>query len=180
LNINADLTIQPGTSYGPVYDAKGNYLAVDTNGNIIIRGIVYINGDLRVQSIPGNKVMRYTGRGSLVTTGSMYIGTDIIPAAASFPVNHVMGFISRRRIDLATGGGDSQLMLAGAFYAQEAINSAKQNELLGTFVSSYFSMQNVPRMYQVPSLPDNLPPGMPGSGRIWIKSVRIDSWRETS
>jgi hypothetical protein len=41
-------------------------------------------------------------------------------------------------------------------------------------------MQNVPRMYQIPSLPDNLPPGMPGGDRIWVKTIRIDSWRETS
>jgi hypothetical protein len=41
-------------------------------------------------------------------------------------------------------------------------------------------MSNVPHMYQIPSLPDYLPPGMPGSGRIWIKTLRIDSWREIS
>jgi hypothetical protein len=33
-------------------------------------------------------------------------------------------------------------------------------------------------MYQIPSLPDNLPPGMPGSTRIWVKTIRVDSWRE--
>lgn len=178
LNISGGLTLQPGTSYGPVADGKGNYLYVDTGGNMVIRGIVYVSGDIKIQSTSGNKDMRYLGRGTLVSTGNVYLGTNLVPSSASFPINHALGVIARRRIDIATGGGDSQLQLAGAFYAQEQITSAKQNELLGTFVSSYFSMNNVPHMYQIPSLPDNLPPGMPGSARIWVKTLRIDSWRE--
>ena len=70
------------------------------------------------------------------------------------------------------------MQLAGAYYAQENITSAKQNELAGTFVSSYFSMTNVPHMYQIPALVDHLPPGMPGNQIILIKTIRIDSWRE--
>ncbi|MGV3723224.1 MAG: hypothetical protein ACO1SX_20170, partial [Actinomycetota bacterium] len=128
----------------------------------------------------GNRDMRYTGRGTLVATGNINVSVNLIPAGYSFPVNHALGMIARRRIELATGGGDAQLQLAGAYYAQEQITSVKQNELLGTFVSSNFSMQDVPRMDQVPSLTDHLPPGMPGSDRIWVKTIRIDSWRETS
>ena len=74
--------------------------------------------------------------------------------------------------------GDSQLTMAGAFYAQEQVVSQKQNELAGTFVSSYYSMQNVPHMYQVPTLTDNLPPGMPGATPLWIVTTRVISWRE--
>ena len=178
LNVNGNVTIQPGTSYGPLSDGKGNYLYVDTSGNMVIRGIVYVNGNINIQSVSGNKDMRYLGRGTLVSTGSVYLGTNLVPSSASFPINHALGVIARRELNIATGGGDSQLQLAGAFYAQEKITSSKQNELLGTFVSSFFAMDNVPHMYQIPSLPDNLPPGMPGSTRIWVKTVRIDSWRE--
>jgi len=178
LNISGSVTIQPGTSYGPLSDGKGNYLYVDASGNMVVRGIVYVNGDINIKSTSGNKDMRYLGRGTLVSTGSVYLGTNMIPSSASFPINHALGVIARRELKIATGGGDSQLQIAGAFYAQEKITSAKQNELLGTFVSSYFAMDNVPHMYQIPSLPDNLPPGMPGSSRVWVKTVRIDSWRE--
>jgi hypothetical protein len=180
LNINSTINIQPGSSYGPVLDLKGNYLYVDTSGNMIIRGIVYVNGDINLSKSGGNKSMRYIGRGTLVSTGSVNINVDLIPSSASFPVNHALGVISRNDINLATDGGASQLQLAGAYYAQERITSAKQNELLGTFVTSYFAMTNTPHMYQVPSLPDYLPPGMPGSGRIWVKTLRIDSWRQIS
>jgi hypothetical protein len=86
--------------------------------------------------------------------------------------------VARRRLELATGGGDAQLKMVGAFYAQEQIVSQKQNEIAGTFVSSYFSMQNVPHMYQVPELAQNLPPGMPGSEPIWIVTTQVNSWKE--
>jgi len=178
LNINTNVTITPGTAFGPYYDGKGNYLYVDSGGNMVIRGIVYVNGNISLPKNGGNKTIRYVGRGTLVSTGSVNIDVDMTPSSSSFPINHALGVISRHDINLATGSGASQLELAGAFYAQERITSAKQNELLGTFVTSYFSMTNVPHMYQVPSLPDYLPPGMPGSGRIWVKTVRIDSWRE--
>ena len=30
----------------------------------------------------------------------------------------------------------------------------------------------------IPKLVDNLPPGMPGDKKIYVKSLRLDSWRE--
>lgn len=180
LPITGPLTLTPGVPYGPVSDGRGNSLRVDSMGNITITGIVYVNGDIRFARAGGNKVMRYSGRGTLVTTGSAYVSTNLTPLTPTFPVIHALGLIARRRIELATGGGDSQLTLTGAFYAQEQIISQKQNELAGTFVASYYSMQNVPHMYQVPALPDNMPPGMPGSQRIWVHLVRVDSWREVA
>jgi Tfp pilus assembly protein PilX len=178
LVISGGLELKPGESYGPVSDGAGNYLAVDSAGNITIRGIVYVEGDVEIKRNGGSKSMTYSGRGTFVSTDSVSISCDMLPSSPTFPVNHALGVIARRKIELATGGGDSQLKLTGAFYAQEQIISQKQNELAGTFVTSYFSMQNVPHMYQVPVLPDNLPPGMPGAGRIWIKTIRVDSWRE--
>ena len=174
--VSGPLSLQPGVPYGPISDGKGNSLSVDANGNITISGIVYVNGDINIA--PNNssgKSMTYVGRGTLVSTGNLDIETSLLPANGNFPIVHAMGFIARKNMYV---GVSSQLSLAGAFYAQQQIVSSKQNELAGTFVTSYFSMQNVPHMYQVPTLPDHLPPGMPGSGRIWVKTVRIDSWRE--
>ncbi|MCC2669266.1 MAG: hypothetical protein K0Q72_1737, partial [Armatimonadetes bacterium] len=173
-----NITITPGTSFGPLFDLKGNYFAVDTSGNMVIRGIVYVNGDLRFKRNGGDGDVRYVGRGTLVSNNNVFVGTDILPSGPTFPTNHALGLIARRRMELATDGGESQLSMAGAFYAQEQVISEKQNEIVGTFVSSYYSMQNVPHMYQVPALTDNLPPGMPGSVPIWVKTIRIDSWRE--
>ncbi|MFN3649314.1 MAG: hypothetical protein ACK47B_07000 [Armatimonadota bacterium] len=178
--LSGSLTIKKGTAYGPISDGRGNSLSVDTAGNIDIRGIVYVNGDIKLERNGGDQSMRYTGRGTLVSTGSISISTHLVPATAFFPQQNVIGMIARRDLNLATGSGDAQLYLSGAFYAQQKITSVKQNELVGTFVSSYFAMQNVPHMYQVPTLPDNLPPGMPGSERIWVKTIRVDGWREVA
>lgn len=180
LNIVGPLTLQPGTAYGPVSDGKGNSFQVDTAGNISIQGIVYVNGDITLNRNGGNQTMHYSGRGTLVSTGNVYAHTDLTPSSPTFPTNSALGVIGRHRVELATGAGDSQLTLAGAFYAQEQVVSQKQNEIAGSFVASYFSMQNVPHMYQVPALSRNLPPGMPGSGLIVIKTIRIDSWREVA
>jgi hypothetical protein len=80
-------------------------------------------------------------------------------------------------IALATGGGDSQLNMIGAFYAEDEIISGKQNEIAGSFVSNYFNMgSQVPKLYQVPSLATNLPPGMIGGENVY-KMVTIN-WRE--
>ena len=51
----------------------------------------------------------------------------------------------------------------GAFYAQGRLTSMKQTVVTGTFVSNYFDMGiNVPEIYQVPTMADNLPLGMIG------------------
>lgn len=177
LVVTGPINIANGTAYGPITDGLGNSLTVDAAGNMVIQGIVYVNGDININR--GSGEIRYSGKGTLVSTGTIWVHTNVLPSTATFPITHRLGMIARRRLELATGSGDAQLKMAGAFYAQEQIKSAKQNAIAGSFVTSYFSMTNVPDIYQVPTLSDNLPPGMPGSERIWIKTIRVDSWRET-
>lgn len=179
MHVDGPLTLQPGIPFTKT-DGTGNLLVMDEQGNITIQGIIYVEGDLRISRSGGNRDTPYSGRGTLASTGNIYVSTNLIPAAPTFPTAHALGLIARHRLELATQGGDSQLQLAGAFYAQEQVVSAKQNEIAGTFVSSYFSLLNVPHMYQVPLLTTNLPPGMPGSEPLVIKTVRVDSWREVA
>jgi hypothetical protein len=113
----------------------------------------------------------------LVSTGNISVHTNLL-STGTFPTSDVIGMVARHQLNLATGSGDSQLTMMGAFYAQEQVQSQKQNEIAGTFVSSYFSMQNVPHMYQIPALAANLPPGMPGSNPIWIVTTQVNSWTE--
>jgi hypothetical protein len=76
-----------------------------------------------------------------------------------------------------TIGTVSQLSLMGAYYAQGRIICSKQTTVIGTFVANYFDMgTNVPCIYQVPSLADNLPHGMMGAYPIFVFSKV--SWRE--
>jgi len=65
----------------------------------------------------------------------------------------------------------------GAFYAQNKIASAKQNQIAGTFVSDNFDMgTNVPKIFQVPGLENNLPPGMPGATITY--TMHTSNWHE--
>ena len=141
-----------------------------------IEGIVKIEGSLEIVRHQFGQ-LRYRGKGSLYVTEDINLHVDVLPQEGLvFPLDTSLGLIAGRDINLATGSGDSQLAMAGAFYAQGTIRSAKQNEIAGTFVSNYFDMgKNVPNIYQVPTLADNLPPGMPGNKKFF--TVKYRSWR---
>jgi hypothetical protein len=90
-----------------------------------------------------------------------------------------MGLIAKQNMYLASGPGSSQLSMAGAFYAQGRISSQKQNQIAGTFVANFCDLgTNVPNIYQVPSLPYNMPPAMPGDKGYY--TLRVQGWRERS
>jgi hypothetical protein len=163
-------------SYGP--DANGNSLSWNkATGNLNITGIVKIAGNLQIGA---KDSLTYTGNGTIYSTGSINIDGNLLPQSGKvFPTTARMGFIAAQNINLATGNGSSQLSMAGAFYAQGTIKSAKQNEIAGTFVASYFDMgTNVPDLFQVPSLPYNMPPAMPGDKHY--VSLKIRTFRDRS
>lgn len=137
-----------------------------------IEQMVQFDGDVVLGK--KNLDITYTGKGSIyaagdgTSAGNIDIHSNLMPAG-TFPTVSVLGVMAKNDINLATGNGDSQLMMAGAFFAGNQIVSAKQNNIAGTFVSSYFNMgTNVPRIYQVPALKDNLPPGLIASKEIWV------------
>ena len=74
-------------------------------------------------------------------------------------------------------GSTAQLSIMGAFYSEQTIKTEKQTNVAGTFVASYFDMgKNVPSIFQVPALAQNLPYGMIGNYPIVVLSR--ESWRE--
>lgn len=171
----------PAFTYGP--DSKGNSIqwvpgSGSNPGVLRVTGIIKIPNDVTVglKSSP----IRYTGRGTLYSTGTINIRGNLLPAAGqTFPTTAALGFVAVHDINLATGNGDSQLKMIGAFYAQGTIRSAKQNQIAGTFVATYYDMgTNVPNIYQVPALKNNLPPGMPGGDPILV--IKRQTWRERS
>ncbi|GIV01868.1 MAG: hypothetical protein KatS3mg015_0698 [Fimbriimonadales bacterium] len=158
-------------------DANGNMVKWDkSSGVFTVEGIVKVNGNFSLGK--KNQTIRFDGRGTIYATGSIDVHSNLLPRAGKvFPLETALGFIAARDINLATGPGDSQLKMMGAFYAQGIIRSAKQNQIAGTFVGSYYDMgTNVPNIYQVPELARNLPPGMPGDKPII--SLKKRTWRE--
>lgn len=141
---------------------------------LTIAGIVRISGNLDLSA--NDATVNYSGKGTLFTQGSIYVHGHVMPVTM-FPTTDSIGCIARQNIDFATGAGESHLRATGAWYAQGTITSAKQSEFAGTYVANYFDMGNqVPGIFQVPTLAQNLPPGMPG-GNITIYTAQILSWR---
>jgi hypothetical protein len=158
-------------------------------------GMVQFDGDVAIgeknQTIlyAGNGTMYAAGVAGSVTidspeadapagSGNMDIHCNLL-SAGTFPTASVMGLMAKNDIGLANGPGDSELFMAGAFFAGHKITSAKQNEILGSFVCNYFDMgTNIPKIYQVPALKDNLPPGLIGSQPIWVVTGFVErSWQ---
>ena len=181
LVIAGDVELKPGVSYGGGSNSYGS-ISMDNSGNLNISGIVYFTGDVTIADGNGqynNDPIYYDGRGTIVSGGNTYINTHVL-SKDQFPTNDVMGFLSTHDLNIGTGSGASQLDIMAAFFAQNKLKNAKQNNLAGAMVSNYFEVNNVPHMYFVPSILDNLPPGMPGSGTIskyTYKKVQ-GSWRE--
>lgn len=173
----------PAFSYGP--DAYGNSIKftpqttvnnVTVPATLNITGVVRIDGDLQIGQ--QNDVVRYTGNGTLFTEGSINVDGDFLPMPGlKFPIDTRVGLVAHKNMNLAMGAGSAQLSMAGAFYAQGTIYSAKQNQIAGTFVANYYDLgKNVPNIYQVPALPKNMPPAMPGDFTIYAMKSR--TWRE--
>lgn len=166
-------------SYGP--DAYGNSISFtpagkNTTAKLTVNGVVNFSPSLQI----GTKdSIYYSGNGTLYSQ-NISIDGNLLPAAGSvFPTTARIGLVAKQNMYLACGNGSAQLSLAGAFYAQGMIRSAKQNQIAGTFVANFFDLgTNVPNIYQVPSLPYNMPPAMPGDKSYY--TLKIQGWRERS
>lgn len=166
--------LPPSTDDYVYFNASTNVLRI--NGQIKVAGKLIFTGQ-------GNdRTINYSGRGAFLTYDNVTIDTDLVSCnngnaadtAGSFPVNNIVGIMTSKSM---TVGSTAQCKIMGAFYAQEKIATAKQTHVMGTFVSNYFDMgTNVPNIYQVPALADNLPLGM--IGNYPILTLTQVSWRE--
>jgi len=163
-------------------DNHDNYIIWNqATGALTISGIIVIDVDVSIGDKPNDPSgykYEYTGRGTIVSKGDISIHGDLLAhGVKTFPETYVLGLIAYNDLYFATGIGDSQLEMSGAFFAQNNITSKKQNEIAGTFVSNYCDMgANVPKIFQVPGLENNLPPGMPGAAITY--SLHTSNWHE--
>ncbi len=176
--VNTILASTTAFTYGP--DAFGNSISFTpgTPGVINITGVVKVSGDLQLGG--KNSDLSYKGNGTIYATGNINVDGNLLPAAGKvFPTTARIGLIAAKNMNLATGSGSSQLSMAGAFYAQGTVTSAKQNQIAGTFMGNNFNMgTNVPTIYQVPTLSSNMPPAMPGDKRYF--TIKVRTFRDRS
>ena len=181
LVIDDDLTLEPGETVDPISNGFGS-MSMDANGNLQISGIVYVTGDIDIEA--GKAAMKHTpvifdGKGTLVSEQDISLSTHVL-SQGTFPTNDVLGFISAGDIGIGTGSGDAHLDIMGVFFASDQITNEKQNQLAGAMVSNYFEIKNVPDLFHVPSIVDNLPPGMPGGEMVDVYTYKVvkGTWRE--
>lgn len=173
--LNELANIQPNSNFTYTDSGGKGSISMDGSGNLAIDGIVYIDngGNLGMKWTGKSSTINYTGRGSIVVTGDVEMKVNLYTSGNnSFP-NNIIGIMTPNSITFDS----SQKEVMGAFYAEGEINCTKQTEVIGTFVSNFFNMGNqVPSIYQVPALADNLPPGMISTDSIWI--ILTVAWQE--
>ncbi|HQE82927.1 MAG TPA: hypothetical protein PLM14_07975 [Candidatus Hydrogenedentes bacterium] len=172
---------RPGDTNPANRQPTDDYILFNCATNLLqINGQVQINGNLSFTGQGNDKSINYTGRAALLVHGDVSIETDLLAVNAngttvgSFPAANCLGLMASNNMDV---GMTAQLKIMGGFYAQNRVRSQKQTIVMGTFVSNYFDMgTNVPDIYQVPALADNLPYGMIGAYPI-LTFLQV-SWRE--
>lgn len=162
-------------SWSPIEKGKGKGKGKDS-GELVISGIIYVDGNLTLGSEKLKEGILYSGKGSIYsggTGGTIKIKSDLLPKN-TFPTQDALGLIAKEKIEITS---KADLLMAAALYAQNEIVSQKQNQIAGAMVSRYFDMgQGSPRIYQVPSLPKYLPPGLPGSKPTYFMKTLY--WKE--
>jgi hypothetical protein len=181
---NTKLTGAAAVTAAPA--ATDDYFKFDpASRSFRINGKIKINGSLTFSGGGDADTLNYLGRCAFLVSNDVNINVNLLSlntvspysSFRSFPVNSCLGIMAMNDINLGTGPGASQLDLLGAFYAFRKITSAKQTDVMGTFVSTYFDIgKQVPNIFQVPSLAANLPLGM--IGNYPISSMLRVSWRE--
>ena len=165
----------------------GNHIMWDqASGTLTIEGIIWVDnvdgleiGKARINDLEDEQTIIFAGKGTLVSANSVADISihDHLLANVTFPTADSLGLISAHDINVATGEVDDNLNVMGAFYAENKITMAKQTELAGTFVSDYIDMgDQVPSIYQVPELINNIPPGMPGATITYF--LYTNNWHE--
>ncbi|MHC2994426.1 MAG: pilus assembly PilX N-terminal domain-containing protein [Candidatus Atribacteria bacterium] len=165
----------------------GNHIMWDqASGTLTIEGIIWVDnvdgleiGKVRTNDLEDEQTIIFAGKGTLVSANSAADISihDHLLANVTFPTADSLGLISAYDINVATGEFDDNLNVMGAFYAENKIRMAKQTELAGTFVSDYIDMgDQVPSIYQVPELINNIPPGMPGATITYF--LYTNNWHE--
>lgn len=159
-------------------DAWGNSISWDkSTQTLTVNGIVRVNQDLRLgkpHGTPGDRGFTYQGTGTFYAPGEIEIDGPVVPVG-NYITDGNLGLIADTDVKIDY---TAQINVFAAIYAEDQIYVSKQTDIAGAMVSRFFDMgTNVPSIYHVPILSTNLPPGMPGDGRISvIRKAREAGW----
>ncbi len=152
-------------------DAKGR-IAMDGSGHLTVSGIVYVDGGAMNFGPNGSqKLITYQGKGSVLSTGDVTIDVDMLTAGAGSYPGSIVGFMTPNNINFCA----ASLEVMGLFYAGNKVTAAKQTSIAGAMIANYFDMGlQVPSIFYVPEITQNMPPGMIGNYHIW--TLVVEGW----
>jgi len=162
-------------------DPEDHYILKKAKDDVIqINGAIHIDGSL---TFPDRTELFYYGRAAIMVEGSVFSNSSLLTLNSpnnkndydlSFPYVSCLGLMSRGDMEL---GQHSQRKMLGAFYSAQRVTISMRTQTMGTIVGNDFEMGNqVPDIFQVPELANNLPLGMIGD--YPILRTRLASWRE--
>ena len=171
--------VTPASSF-TLGNCATNCITMDGSGTMVVQGMIYLeNGnDLSITGPIIGGDITYTGTGSILVTGSTEIDANLVtpvPAAGqtTFPDN-ILGIMTPNDISMGNG---AQREVMGLFYAEGEVSTNMQTILLGTIVANQFNITNqVPKIFQVPEVSNNLPPGMISGDDVYF--MKVVSWQK--
>lgn len=174
LVISGDLNLRDGQSM-PLQASGFGSISVNSSGEVQGDGIIYVEGKIHVLDFGD---VHYDGEFTLVSEGDVVIDEDLL-SKDGFVTNDVLGIISHGRIVLGTA--NDQPEVTAALFAQEQIHVQDEDTFIaGAVVSNRFNLIRPCHVYFIPSLVENMPPGMPGTlgqtAKAWRRVPR--SWVE--
>lgn len=164
--------VTPTSSFS--YSNANGSITIDGSGNMTISGIVYIDGgDLNMNIQGSNKIINYTGKGAIYVSGNISIDVNLYSAGNnSYPTN-IIAMMTPNDITFNAASID----VMGLFYGENKITVQKQTDIVGSLVTNYFDLgTNVPSIYYVPSVMNNLPTGLIGTSSLW--RLQPVGWQE--
>lgn len=158
------------------------------NHKLYVNGTVFIDGNLTIGD-DANSDITYYGRGTIVVNGTITINGKLRPpydatkGAYEVDGSHVLGLVTAESITINTSGSNSRDRnlpdVTGAFFASKEVKIAQNNTtFVGSMIAGVLNIAdgtNNSHLFTHPSLPDFLPPSLPGSTKYLAMT---SSWRE--
>ncbi|MCK4422987.1 MAG: hypothetical protein KAV18_02830 [Candidatus Omnitrophica bacterium] len=179
LKANADTVVSGDLNMTTDADTDFNYYnegtkkgIKKTGGVLTIGGIIYVEGGLQFNQGAAN-TFTYSGQGSILAEEDVAVTANLLTSGADSYPSNIIGVMTPKNISFTT----SQLEVMGVFYAENTITVTKQTDVVGAIMANYFDMgTNVPSVYHVPAVVDNLPPGIVAPDPVWV--IRALDWQE--
>ncbi|MHB8840310.1 MAG: pilus assembly PilX family protein [Candidatus Aquicultor sp.] len=158
------------------------------NRKLYVNGTIFVDGNLTIgDSMSG--AITYYGRGTIVANGTITINGQLRPPydplKGAYDINgtHVLGLVTDETIDINTLGSGScdrsSPDVSGAFFASKEVKINQNNTtFVGSMIAGVLNIAdstNNSHLFTHPSLPDFLPPSLPGSTKFLAMT---SSWRE--